>query len=37
MDDLNVIYSYTAKQAEEDGILVDVTEMANQIFQVGCD
>lgn len=34
---MEVIYSYTAEQAIEDGILVDVTEMANQIFQVGCD
>ena len=37
MDDFEVIYSYTAKQAVEDGVLVDVTETANQIFQVGCD
>ena len=34
---MEVIYSYTAEQAIEDGILVDVTEMAKEIFQVGCD
>lgn len=33
----NVIFSYTAEQAVKDGVLVDVTDMASQIFQVGCD
>jgi hypothetical protein len=31
------IFVYTAEQAVEDGILVDVTELASQIFKVGCD
>lgn len=35
MDD--VIFSYTAKQAVEDGVLFDVTETASELFKVGCD
>ena len=29
--DWNVIFSYTRKQAIEDGVLIDVTEQANQL------
>jgi hypothetical protein len=31
MDDMPVIFSYTRKQAIEDGVLLDVTEQANQL------
>jgi len=30
-EDWNVIFSYTRKQAIEDGVLIDVTEQANQL------
>ena len=30
-EDWNIIFSYTRKQAIEDGVLIDVTEQANQL------
>jgi len=35
--DWNIIFSYTRRQAIEDGVLIDVTEQAKQMgFKVTC-